>query len=69
MQRLVRALAGASEMPPNSAAISQVWKLRCKNRQSLNPVISPLLIAIHMLGTVLNTKLIIMNRFKVKLCF
>ena len=46
MRGWVRALAGASESPPNSAAISQVWKLRCKIRQSLNPVISVLLIAI-----------------------
>lgn len=42
----MKALAGASEIPPNSAAISQVWKLRCKNRWSLNPVISVLLIVI-----------------------
>lgn len=41
----VRALAGAPESPTNFAAISQVWKLRCKNR-SWNPVISVLLIAI-----------------------
>lgn len=42
----MRALAGASESPPHSVAISQVRKLRCKNRQSLNPVVSVLLIAI-----------------------
>lgn len=41
----VRALAGAPESLTNFAAISQVWKLRCKNR-SWNPVISVLLIAI-----------------------
>ena len=53
------------------AAISQVWKLRCENRQSSTYYAISFLLILHTTtsASVLNTKLLITNSFEVKLCF